>query len=371
MILTECRILLTVVKDPSFDKKPPESYKCSICNKFGKHWFSLCPENKDRESITQRRLAAKKGVSTKERGLDQRDGHRLKQDKTSMPDDIGHMGGREWLARQLRTDKWEKFGPLDSFEQEQTTSLDYYTGEEPEHATKLERLADIEERMQIVSEAMARDTGMTVESVAEMAGVTISNVAATIMAANRKRARSVETDNVDDMEHQRIIRKRVQNDEREKLMHDLEDARFLNSDVERQDAGVSGIFKETDPYTERYGLRQNLQFTRSGDPAESSLRISQSGFATHPRKMTPMDTSSDEDIRTPVHDMEEGFSSPRVRSETPEKYYSDFVRNLIENRTEHQIVNQRRRRPTALEVWDQNDQRRMTQLHILSSSVIN
>lgn len=45
-------------QDPSYDKEPPLTYTCSLCKKSGNHWFSLCPKNTNRDSITQKRLAA-------------------------------------------------------------------------------------------------------------------------------------------------------------------------------------------------------------------------------------------------------------------------------------------------------------------------
>ncbi|KAI9645568.1 hypothetical protein NHQ30_006310 [Ciborinia camelliae] len=358
--------------DPAFDKTPPESYQCSICNKFGKHWYSLCPKNTREDSITQRRLAAGIQVPTQQRSLDKRDGYRPKLDDISKLNDITYKG-RDRDSKTWHREKRESFGKSDSVQQKQATTLDYGDSEEPRlpapaRTTKLELLADIEERTQKVSAAMAQYTGMSIEGVAEMTGVTISNMAATIMAATRKRARSMEIDDVDSAERQRTIRQKVEYDDKEELMDDVEDTRFMHSDDGRQDADVGGIFKETDPYTEEFGLRQNLPFGRLEDPAEYSLKLPQSGLVMRPRKISPMDTSSDEDIRTPVDDIEEGFDSPRIRSETPEKIYSDFVKNLIQNRTEGQIVNQRRRRPTALEIWDEDDQRRMGQLDISTST---
>ncbi|ESZ99068.1 hypothetical protein SBOR_0478 [Sclerotinia borealis F-4128] len=339
--------------DPAFDKKPPQTYQCSLCNKFGKHWYSLCPKNTREDSITQRRLAAGIEVPAVQRSLD------------------GGNCCRERDSGHRRSERWETLGTSDSAQQEQAITLDCDDSEDPElpaRNVKLELLADIEERMQKVSAAMAQDTGMSIAAVAEMTGVTISNVAVTIMAANRKRARSMEMDDVDNAEHQRTIRQKGERGDKEELMHDVEDTRFMHSDDERHDAVSGGIFKETDPYTEEFGLSQSLTIVRLTDPTEYSLKLPQSDLDICPRQMSHVDTSSEEDIGTPVDDMEEGFGSPRIRSETPEKFYSDFVKSLIENRTEGQIVNQRRRRPTALEIWDEVDQRRMRRFNTSPST---
>ncbi|QSZ33624.1 hypothetical protein DSL72_005192 [Monilinia vaccinii-corymbosi] len=349
--------------DPTFDKRPPKSYKCCICNEFGKHWFGLCPKNKDTDSITQRRLAAGIEAPAQHRGIDRRDTHKPKLDGTSMLNEKYKIRERE--SKHQHREKWEAFGTLDSVKHEQTKTLNYDDSEEPELSaptTKLELLADIEERMHQVSAAMARDTGMSIEGVAGMTGVTISNMAATIMAANCKRARSVELDDVGYTENQRIIRKKLDYDSKDEQMHEFGGTDFVHSGDGQPDVG--GILKKTDPYTE-FELRENLAFTRLVDPAEHPLQFRQSNLAMRPRKMSSMNTSSEGDVRTPVDDMEEGFDSPRVRSETPEKIYSDFVRSLIENRTEGlQVVNQRRSRNTALQMWNEDDQRRMTGLNI-------
>jgi hypothetical protein len=74
MPINNQRILKSVnaFQDPSFDKKPPMTYTCSLCKKSGEHWFSLCPKNTSRDSITQKRLAA--GIQAAGVGALQRDG---------------------------------------------------------------------------------------------------------------------------------------------------------------------------------------------------------------------------------------------------------------------------------------------------------
>ncbi|KAG4027366.1 hypothetical protein MFRU_030g00030 [Monilinia fructicola] len=357
------------IKDPAFDKKPPETYKCCICNRYGKHWYALCPRNTDKDSITQRRLAARIDIPAQHRRPDKRGSHKTKLDDYSMLNDKKYKV-RQRDPKNWQREKWEAFGVSDSLEREQVTTLDYGDIEQPElpaGAAKLDLLADIEERIQRVSAAMARDTGMTMEGVAEMAGLTISNMAGAIMAANRKRARSVELDDADHTENKRTIRQKLEYDDKDELMHEAEDGRFMHSDDGRQVANLGGILKETDPYTEGFRSRENLTFTRSADSAEYALSLRQSVLAMRPRAMSSMDTSSEEDIRTPVDDMEEGFDLPRARSETPEKIYSDFVKSLIESRTEGPLINQRRRRPTALQIWNEDDQRRMRRLDITTS----
>ncbi|RAL60349.1 hypothetical protein DID88_000125 [Monilinia fructigena] len=243
------------------------------------------------------------------------------------------------IPKNRRREKWEAFRASDSPKREQVTTLDYGDIQEVElaaPAANLELLADIEERIHQVSVAIA----------------------------NHKRAHPVELDDADYTENRRTTRQKLEYDDKYELMHGLKDGRFMHSDDGQQDANMSGILKETEPYTEESGLRENLTFTRSADSAEYSLPLRQSVLAMRPRAISPMDTSGEEDIRTPVNDMEEGFASPRIQSETPEKIYSDFVKNLIENRTEGPVVNERRRRPTALQIWDEDDQRRMRRLDI-------
>lgn len=368
MIKTSWRRLLIEIQDPAFDRKPPSTYQCSICNKFGKHWYSLCPKNIREDSITQRRLAAGIKVPTRPRSLE-KEGYRAKLDEISTIDDIKHEG-RDRDSRHRRSEKMERSKTSGATKREKATAWEYDDSEGPEvpaRSNKLELLADIEERIHQASATMAEDTGMSIEGVTEMTGVKISNMAATIMAANRKRAHSVEMDDVDYSENRRTIRQKVEYDDKEELMHDVEDTRFLHSDDERHDAASGGIFKETDPYTEEFGLRQNSSLASSTDSTECSLQLPNFELTMRVRKMSPMYTSSEEDIRTPIDDMEEGFDSPRVPSETPEKVYSDFVKRLIENRTEGQIVNQRRRSRTALECWDEDDERRMGRLNISTS----
>ncbi|KAM0148824.1 hypothetical protein ACHAQE_004409 [Botrytis cinerea] len=347
--------------DPAFDKKPPESYKCSICNKSGKHWYSLCPENIREDSITQKRLVARMKARTEKRTLDKRDGHKAKREGTSTSN-YSKIKGAERDSRHWRVRKLDTFEKSGSSKREQAMALDHGSEREPELSAlnMLEQLADIEERIHRASMAMAEDTGMTMEVVAEVTGVSISNVASTIMAANRKRARSMEMNDIGFKERQRTIRQKVECDDREELMHCVDDTRSLHLDVERHNADARGIFKETDLYSAEFELSQNL-------PARNSTNSTQDSVQS-PQEVSPMDTSSEDEIRTPVDDMEAGCDSPPVSLETPEKIYSDFVKSLIANRTEGQIVNLRRERHTAIELWDEDDQRRRGQLHISTSS---
>ncbi|KAF7931713.1 uncharacterized protein EAE98_004449 [Botrytis deweyae] len=356
--------------DPTFDKKPPGSYKCSICNKFGKHWYSLCPENTKKDSITQKRLAAGMKAKTQQRTLDKRDDSKARQGGMSKSNNFENEGA-EWDSSQWRGENLETFKKSSSSKREQAMTLDDDIDREPELPTRknmLEQLADIEERIHRASVAMAEDTGMSMEGVAEVTGVSISNVASTIMAANRKRARSMEMNDIDYKEHQRTTRQKVEYDDREELMQGVDDTRPLHLDTERHDADARGILKETDPYTAEFELSQKLPVRKSTNSTENSVQSPLSDMNMRQREVSSMDTSSEDDIRTPVDDMEAGCDSPRVRSDTPEKIYSDFVKSLIANRTEGQIVNLRRRRRTAVELWDEDDQRRMGQLDVSTSS---
>ncbi|KAK6610022.1 WD40 repeatcontaining protein [Botrytis cinerea] len=355
--------------DPAFDMKPPESYKCSICNKSGKHWYSLCPENIREDSITQKRLVARMKARTEKRTLDKRDGHKAKREGTSTSI-YSKIKGAERDSRHWRVRKLDTFEKSGSSKREQAMALDHGSEREPELSAlnMLEQLADIEERIHRASMAMAEDTGMTMEVVAEVTGVSISNVASTIMAANRKRARSMEMSDIGFKERQRTIRQKVECDDREELMHCVDDTRSLHLDVERHNADARGIFKETDPYSAEFELSQNLPARNSTNSTQDSMQSPQSDLNMRPQEVSPMDTSSEDDIRTPVDDMEAGCDSPPVRLETPEKIYSDFVKSLIANRTEGQIVNLRRERHTAIKLWDEDDQRRRGQLHISTSS---
>lgn len=48
--------------DPAFDKPPNMNYCCPVCKEWGKHYKSLCPKNMDPYSITQKRSEA--GIKT-------------------------------------------------------------------------------------------------------------------------------------------------------------------------------------------------------------------------------------------------------------------------------------------------------------------
>jgi hypothetical protein len=48
--------------DPTYDKPPPDDYKCEVCKARGKHFKSLCPWNTDPYSIIQKRK--RQGIKT-------------------------------------------------------------------------------------------------------------------------------------------------------------------------------------------------------------------------------------------------------------------------------------------------------------------
>ncbi|KAF7887075.1 uncharacterized protein EAF02_003722 [Botrytis sinoallii] len=319
----------------------------------------------------KKRLAAGMKPKTQQRTLDKREDSKARQGGMSKSNNFENEGA-EWDSSQWRGENLETFKKSSSSKREQAMTLDDDIDREPELPTRknmLEQLADIEERIHRASMAMAEDTGMSMEGVAEVTGVSISNVASTIMAANRKRARSMEMNDIGYKEHQRTTRQKVEYDDREELMQGVDDTRPLHLDTERHDADARGILKETDPYTAEFELSQKLPVRKSTNSTENSVQSPLSDMNMRQREISPMDTSSEDDIRTPVDDMEAGCDSPRVRSETPEKIYSDFVKSLIANRTEGQIVNLRRRRRTAVELWDEDDQRRMGQLNVSTSSL--
>ncbi|EAA33424.1 hypothetical protein GE21DRAFT_6212 [Neurospora crassa] len=41
--------------DPSFDKSPPNEYKCNFCNRYGDHYATVCKRNMNPTSLTQQR----------------------------------------------------------------------------------------------------------------------------------------------------------------------------------------------------------------------------------------------------------------------------------------------------------------------------
>jgi predicted ATP-dependent serine protease len=80
--------IVNTFQDPSYDKKPPMTYICSLCKKSGQHWFSLCPKNTSRDSITQKRLAAGIDVPGAKYGEQQRESNmsRMEHKERSLAD---------------------------------------------------------------------------------------------------------------------------------------------------------------------------------------------------------------------------------------------------------------------------------------------
>jgi hypothetical protein len=160
---------------------------------------------------------------------------------------------------------------------------------------------------------------------------------------------------------ERALRRKITYDDDDDVMGGTEDIRFIHSDDERNDSGLVGVLRETDPYTDDFALKNR---SRSLTPESPALTSPQFTLSFRDKRTSSSTTSSAEDVRTPEDDREEGFRTPSVREETPEQCYCDFVRNLIEGRTE--VVNRMRRRPTALELWDEDDNRRLQAMNFLS-----
>ncbi|KAL2024007.1 hypothetical protein VTK56DRAFT_242 [Thermocarpiscus australiensis] len=73
--LQECPTSL----DPAFDRPPPFDYICRICKKFGDHYVTFCPRNRDPASLIQqrRRLAKDNSQTGESRLMEARDDYRV------------------------------------------------------------------------------------------------------------------------------------------------------------------------------------------------------------------------------------------------------------------------------------------------------
>jgi hypothetical protein len=79
-------------------------------------------------------------------------------------------------------------------------------------------------------------------------------------------------------------------------------------------------------------------------------------FSLRPHKMNPDAMSVDESDTDSSEEMD-------IEVPKPPKKYSDFVQKLIQNRPDmSEVVNKARRRPTAVDMWKQDDQRRREQM---------
>lgn len=160
---------------------------------------------------------------------------------------------------------------------------------------------------------------------------------------------------------ERTLRRKIIYDDDDELMDATEDTINMHSDEERYISGLVGVLKETDPYTDDFALQNR---SRSLTPGSPVTNLSQFRLSFRDNRMSSGTEPSAGDVRTPEDDREEGFKTPSVREETPEQVYCEFVRNLIQGRAE--VINRMRRRPTALEIWDENDNRRLQAMNVSS-----
>ncbi|PQE29044.1 E3 ubiquitin- ligase RBBP6 protein [Rutstroemia sp. NJR-2017a BBW] len=288
--------IVNTFQDPSYDKKPPMTYTCSLCEKSGQHWFSLCPKNTSRDSITQKRLAAGIEVPGAKDGEHRRENN------------VSRMEHREKALPDQRISR-SKDSPSSYYDKEVGSNT--RTGAIPKEDSK-----------------------------------------------GHKRARpATSRESSEDRVPERASKRKIVSYDDVDTVRRTEDTRFMHSDDERNAPGLVGILRETDPYTDDFSLKNRSRSLTPESPAEFTLSF-------RGKRMSSGTTSSAEDVRTPEDDREEGFKTPSVREETPEHVYSDFVRNLIAGRTE--VVQRMRRRPTALELWDEDDNRRLQAMNLLS-----
>jgi hypothetical protein len=317
--------------DPAYDKPPDASYECEICGERGKHFKSLCPLNKDPYSIYQKRKA--KGIKTP-------------------PSNRGKIF-REW---EKEFDEQRKANRRERRDQDgrltQVSSNASLRSSSPTPSLRNERL----EQLQKIEDMKARLFNEESYDIDEVMG-TIRSEGGDGNA--RKRAR---------LHDQSGSSSRGASPTPSMLQGLRKKVRMNGSDDVTSSPRMD--FEMAETLVDK--LRSsNLHENRGTDTEMVDVMASSTGsrirdndsdnidpfyfieFGLRPKKMNPDSMSIDES---------DTDSSDRMDIEIPKppKEYSRFVQKLIQNHPEmSEMVNSLKRRPTAIDIWRQDDQRRL------------
>ncbi|PBP27227.1 putative protein MPE1 [Diplocarpon rosae] len=312
--------------DPAFDRLPDNNYRCEICHKRGDHFKSLCPENSDPYSITQKRKA--RGIRTPSKNSKSR----ILQDrviisKTSR--DSERLGVRATL-RAKSSDSLLSWTPSSNYSS-------------PSSARKLEifrSLQNVEDRKQrLFREQSDEFLDMIQETTSQRSG-------------DLKRAhsgdgsRSSGTDEPANSVYARKARK-MDSLGMESPKQNVDMTEFMSCAVQKQDQ---------DGKSDDASMKSERHVDTNGHHVVNST------WRKLSVALRPIEDSSES---VDLYDSEGDNSDDVCMDELtmkPAIQYSPIVQSLMQRRPEmRQVVNCVRKRKTAQDMWEQDDQVRLKQ----------
>jgi len=275
----------------------------------------LCPQNADPNSIIQKRK--RRGIITPE-------------------------------PRSAILDDWE----IGIKKQKESRRIFDREFREPSPNSKKEVMVKLEEN-ENMRERVRRGESVDIDLIGKM---TIAGNQQT----TRKRARSGTTGEGSPTPRRQVKRQVMcdSDDESHYFRKIQPDEFMMDVDVKNEDEINVGM--EDDEVEEPRTIKR-VTFTPSKNISEALQKLT-----PRPRRLSRGSaTSDDDDIVTPENMEDDQFCSPAIREDSPNPVYSDFVQRLIASRAEMaQIINITRRRPTALEMWDEDESRRLLRLSV-------
>jgi hypothetical protein len=323
--------------DPAYDRPPDSNYECEICKARGKHFKSLCPKNTDPYSIYQKRKA--KCITTP-------------------PSNKGKIF-RDW-QKEVEEKKEEAERRERRFQEGRLTQISSNPSPRSASSTpspKNERL----EKLQEIEDLKSRLFKEEYYDIDEIMGL-------------------CEVQEKDDNDRKRARQERFVSSSRgisptTDMLHDRwKKARPMSRDeitssprvnVEMAATSVDHLhFNNESPGkrekdTDMIDARSSANESNDGHADE---QYTNSLYPTNYPFRTPkinLDSMSIDESDTDTSDKME------VEVAKPPKEYSDFVQKLIRRRPEmSEMVNEVKRRPTAIDMWKQDYQRRLEQMYV-------
>lgn len=322
--------------DPAYDRPPDSSYECEICKARGKHFKSLCPKNTDPYSIYQKRKA--KGITTppSNKGRVFREWQKEVEEKKEEAErrERRFQDGR--LTRISSNTSVGSSSPTPSLKNERLEKLQGI--EDLKSRLFKEDYYDIDEIMGLCGEQGRDDNGRK-RARHDQSGSSSrgASPAPSMLEDRRKKARTTSTDEITSSPRVKL----------ETADTSIDTPHFNHESLVKRERDTEMDDAITSEDSSKNG-HADQEYT-------NSLYSTKNSFKTG--KINPDSMNIDEGDTDTSEEVE-------VEVAKPPKQYSDFVQKLIRRRPEmSEVLNTVKIRTTAVDMWKQDDQRRLEQMN--------
>ncbi|KAF4621641.1 hypothetical protein G7Y89_g14508 [Cudoniella acicularis] len=346
--------------DPSYDKPPGNDYVCPVCKRAGKHYKSLCPENKDPLCIIQKRKS--QGIITPSVNTsqttnswsrwrrDDKDFDRLRKEDR----DYGRLGrtpgssqGSSRESTPTPSKKAEALEKLQELDDMRVTLL----REEKADSAKFGVLGtkDFEAKQHKHLKRPLERTRSSSPDEQQAERKKIQKTGANTMPLGARKPREVKDVDMKDIKTQ---------------LDELLEAEGMADDSNSAQKGKPMIKHDGND------IVMNIMDTDGDKRSEMSRATSHTdsiswndddvadGLEFEPIRMLSDFSSSEDSDSEDQEKMDIDGSAVSAQKEQPAKEYSPFVQLLVEKREEmREVVNIVKGRPTAFDMWKENDKR--------------